>query len=119
MCHSHSTVPALSHSSQASQAPSTDQRDCPPQIKTETSTHEDSTEQLGGLAAAYFEKPETESDIVAKGWALKLNRLPQDQRRFAEKIINDTLFEAELGNLTRHGVHFLSSTCIGNHCCQK
>ena len=38
-----------------------------------------------------------------------MSRLPADQRKFAEKIINDTLFEAEMGNLTRHGVHFISS----------
>lgn len=38
-----------------------------------------------------------------------MGRLPADQRKFAEKIINDTLFEAEMGNLTRHGARFISS----------
>lgn len=66
----------------------------------------DSTDQLVGLATEYFKRPETEEDILAKGWAMKLKKLTPDQRRFAEKIINDTLFEAEMGNLTREGVRF-------------
>ena len=64
----------------------------------------DSTDQLLGLATEYFKRPETEEDILAKGWAMKLKKLAPDQRRFAEKIINDTLFEAEMGTLTREGV---------------
>lgn len=64
----------------------------------------DSTDQLVGLATEYFKRPETEEDILAKGWAMKLKKLAPDQRRFAEKIINDTLFEAEMGTLTREGV---------------
>lgn len=63
----------------------------------------DSTEQLVGLAA------ETEEDILAKMWAFKLKKLTKDQRRFAEKIINDTLFEAEMGNLTMETVRFQTS----------
>ncbi|XP_056648834.1 uncharacterized protein LOC130453230 [Diorhabda sublineata] len=42
----------------------------------------DSTDQLVGLATEYFKRPETEEDIVARGW----------------------LFEAEMGTLTREGV---------------
>ncbi|CAH0717477.1 unnamed protein product, partial [Brenthis ino] len=71
----------------------------------------DSTQALTDLAIAYLKKPsENESDVIAKGWAMKLKRLKPDQRRYAEKIINDTLFEAEMGTLTRHGVCFLSSS---------
>ncbi|XP_050306378.1 uncharacterized protein LOC126743367 [Anthonomus grandis grandis] len=70
-----------------------------------------STDELVGLATAYFKRPtDTESEIIAKGWAMKLNRLAADQRRYAEKIINDTLFEGELGTLTRNGVRFLPSS---------
>ncbi|KAF5298717.1 hypothetical protein FQR65_LT09586 [Abscondita terminalis] len=46
----------------------------------------------------YFKKPEIELDII-----------PADQRKFAEEIINDTLFEAEMGNLTGCGALFISS----------
>lgn len=63
----------------------------------------DSTDQLVGLTTDYFKRPETEEDILAKGWAMKLKKLAPDQRRFAEKIINDMLFEAEMGTLTREG----------------
>lgn len=68
-----------------------------------------STDQLVGLATEYFKRPETEEDIIAKGWAMKLKKLTPDQRRFAEKTINDTIFEAEMGTLTREGVHFQMS----------
>lgn len=39
-------------------------------------------------------------DILGKGVALKLRDLEKTQRLLAEKIINETLFEAETGNLT-------------------
>lgn len=80
----------------------------PPPSKRKKQSSQDSTQELVGLATAYFKKPESESEIVARGWAIKLSRLAPDQRRFAEKIINDTLFEAELGTLTRYGVRFLT-----------
>lgn len=78
--------------------------------KKKITSSKDSTDELVGLATAYFKKPETESDFLAKGWTMKLNRLQPDQRCFAEKIINDTLLEAEMGTLTRHGVSFLTSS---------
>ena len=60
-------------------------------------------EQLVGFATQYFKQPHTEEDFIAKGWAIKLKRLPPDQKRFAEKMINDIIFEAEMGNLTSEG----------------
>ncbi|XP_030028566.2 uncharacterized protein LOC115446146 [Manduca sexta] len=54
----------------------------------------------------YSKVREYETDIISKNWAIKLNRLEPDQRRYAEKIINDVLFEGEMGTLTRHGVQF-------------
>jgi hypothetical protein len=66
----------------------------------------DSTDQLLRLATAYFKQPQTEENILAQGWAMKMKKLRPDQKRFAEKIINDMLFEAELCNLTREGVRF-------------
>lgn len=56
-----------------------------------------------------YKEQETNADVVAKIWALKLNRLPEDQRIFAEKIINDVLFEAEMGTLTQQRVRFISA----------
>ncbi|CAG4988977.1 unnamed protein product [Parnassius apollo] len=62
------------------------------------------------LASNNFKTPDADADIIAKSWVIKLNRLVPDQRRFAEKIINDVLFEGEMGNLTRDGVIFKSAT---------
>jgi len=41
---------------------------------------------------------------IAKVWGEKLIGLDQQQRLFAEKAINDVLFEASLGNLHRYSV---------------
>ncbi|XP_046386992.1 uncharacterized protein LOC124156464 [Ischnura elegans] len=46
-------------------------------------------------------KEEDEFDYVGKNVSAKLRSLPRDQRIFAEKLVNDILFEAELGNLNR------------------
>lgn len=46
--------------------------------------------------------PESDEDVVAKGWALKLKRMKREQRIYAEKFINDVLLEGELGTLHRH-----------------
>ncbi|XP_044745294.1 uncharacterized protein LOC123307141 [Coccinella septempunctata] len=102
--------PILSDDSQSLPA----QTALPSPIRTSKSTsrkrkHQpDSTEHLAGPSSEYFIRPEEEEDILAKGWAIKLKRLLPDQKLFAEKIINDTLFEAEMGTLTREGVHFVT-----------
>ncbi|XP_055855149.1 uncharacterized protein LOC129918564 [Episyrphus balteatus] len=44
------------------------------------------------------------NDELAKIWTTKLNQLKPLQRLFAEKAINDVLFEAQLGTLHRHSV---------------
>ncbi|KAK2711599.1 hypothetical protein QYM36_012673 [Artemia franciscana] len=66
----------------------------------------DSTNQLVMLATACFNEPQTEDNILAQGWAMKMKKLRPDQKLFAEKIINDTLFEAGLCNLTRERAQF-------------
>lgn len=51
----------------------------------------------------HFKRPairEDRYDIFAKNIAIKMRELSKNQRIIAEKIINDTLFEGELGNLT-------------------
>nr|CAI5839221.1 unnamed protein product [Callosobruchus analis] len=67
-------------------------------------------------------------DIVGKNVAMKLSDLTNDQRRLAEKFINDILFEAEAGTLTPHhkltyhsplpNCYHLSSTYSGWPCSQ-
>lgn len=46
-------------------------------------------------------RPEDEYDIIGKNIAAKLRRLPHSQSVYAEKLIYDVLFEAELGNLNK------------------
>nr|CAI5857930.1 unnamed protein product [Callosobruchus analis] len=51
----------------------------------------------------HFKRPapqEDRYDLFGKTIAMKLRTLEKKQRLIAEKIINDTLFEAELGNIT-------------------
>lgn len=59
--------------------------------------------QLLTIACDYLSKSDGDLDI-AKIWAGKLKSLAPDQKLFAEKAINDILFEAQLGNLSRHSV---------------
>lgn len=50
-----------------------------------------------------FKRPairEDRYDIFGKSVSIKMRELSKNQRIIAEKIINDTLFEGELGNLT-------------------
>lgn len=41
----------------------------------------------------------TQFDYAAKGWAITLNLLPTEQKLFASRIINEVLFQAQMGNL--------------------
>jgi hypothetical protein len=59
------------------------------------------------LACKYLDKsnePQDNVPTIAKVWGVKLVALDQQQRLFAEKAINDILFEASLRNLHRHSV---------------
>ncbi|CAG5000597.1 unnamed protein product [Parnassius apollo] len=83
------------------------QKEMPQPKKSKNTSQQD----LIDIALHYFKKPDdSESDIIAKGWALKLKRLSAGQRRYAEKIKNDILFEAEMGSLSRNGVQILSAS---------
>lgn len=51
----------------------------------------------------HFKKPRLEEDrfdIIGKAIAIKLRGLPKQQMLISEKIINDALFQAEMGCLT-------------------
>ncbi|XP_075148575.1 uncharacterized protein LOC142222354 [Haematobia irritans] len=46
-------------------------------------------------------------DRVAQTWASKLRKMDKNQQLYAEKFINDILFEGQLGNLHRQSVQIL------------
>lgn len=54
-------------------------------------------------------KYETEDELLTKLWAMKLGKLNTEQRKFAEKIINDIFFEAEMNALTKNLVRVYQS----------
>lgn len=43
------------------------------------------------LAMDNFRKPENELQVMARHWAFKLERMSVEQRRMAEKFINEIL----------------------------
>lgn len=67
--------------------------------------------ELLSLACDFLSRPHNESQDqgdkyldIAKVWAAKLKEMEPNQRLFAEKAINDILFEATLGNLQTDSV---------------
>lgn len=48
-------------------------------------------------------------------WTSKLKTLDSNQRIFAEKAINDVLFEAQLGTLNRNSVQINPQSTIENY----
>lgn len=62
--------------------------------------------ELLQTACSYLQSKSSQNDIpaVAKAWGEKLNTLSSQQRLFAEKAINDILFEASMSTLHRHSV---------------
>ncbi len=47
-------------------------------------------------------KNEDAFDIFGKNIAFKLRTLPRETKLYTEKLINDLLFEAEMGNVNRN-----------------
>lgn len=45
-----------------------------------------------------------EAEILGKAWAFEYEQLQIEQKIFAKKAINDTLFEARLGSLSRQSM---------------
>ncbi|XP_055918554.1 uncharacterized protein LOC129950652 [Eupeodes corollae] len=80
----------------------------------------DPSDELIILAAKRLSEPKNEFRAVADTWALKLKKLEETQRMFAEKFINDILFEAQMGGLHRNSMHLsvVSRTCtpVSNAC---
>jgi hypothetical protein len=56
---------------------------------------------LMSVATSYLQKEDDEFLIMAKGYAAKMKKLTPDQLIFADRVITETLVEAQLGKLTR------------------
>lgn len=77
----------------------TSSRARPAKRKTTDST--DLSNEVLHSVNEHFKRPlDDRFDIFGKYVAMKLRELPKQQGLIAEKIINDTLFHAELGSLT-------------------
>ena len=62
------------------------------------------SDDLLNLACHYLQKDDSNEMDVAEMWSSKLRNLPRDQKLLAEKFINEIIFEAEMGTLTRNSV---------------
>lgn len=60
------------------------------------------------------EPRENEYDIIAKVWALELQKMSQEQQIYAKKAIHDVIFEGQLGNLHRHSIQFNNTDLNGS-----
>lgn len=56
---------------------------------------------------------------IARVWANELAKAAPDQQMYAKKAINDILFEAQMGTLSRHSVMINDSPEIVNYYTQK
>lgn len=70
----------------------------------------DAAEELMILAAKRLNQAPDECDKVAEGWALKLKKMTVTQRAYAEKFINEILFEGQMGTLHRNAMHINIAT---------
>ncbi|CAH1974396.1 unnamed protein product [Acanthoscelides obtectus] len=59
-------------------------------------------------------KPADEFDLMGKSIAIKLRRLLREIRLYSEKLINDILFQAELGKVNEHSRITSEPTPINN-----
>ncbi|XP_067009730.2 uncharacterized protein [Anabrus simplex] len=81
--------------------PTPSTRTPPRQLKRKRKTEVDSILTCIGKQLTE-RRAEDRHDIYGRNIAHKLRHLPNDQRIYVEKIINEAIFEAELGNLNRN-----------------
>lgn len=78
----------------------------PKKLKSSTTTMSQQTD-IPSLACGYLSKQDNKQDNdldPTKVWANKLKNLDPNQRLFAEKAINNILFEAQHGTLNKNSV---------------
>lgn len=59
--------------------------------------------------------PEDEFNIIGKNIAVKLRRMPKETKIYTEKLINDLLFQAELGQIDEYTIISRVNTSTHNN----
>lgn len=67
-------------------------------------TEERCRTDLLDLACDKLRESYMEDEVISKYWANELKYLEPDQKLFAQKAINDVLFEARMKTLNRYSV---------------
>ncbi|CAH1993749.1 unnamed protein product [Acanthoscelides obtectus] len=59
--------------------------------------HINKADQISDIVGTRLNNPADGFDLIGKSIAIKLRRLPREIRLYSEKLINDVLFQEELG----------------------
>lgn len=106
-CSSQSTIPQSSSHSRSNQekgiSRSTVQNQGKKKRKTKSDDQSQRTDDVLALVEGRIRSyNEDQFAIFGKNVAAKLRALPKETRLYTEKVINDLLFEAEMGNVTKN-----------------
>lgn len=70
-----------------------------------TTEHEETKRaRLLDMACLRLQSLKSDSQIIACGWGIELDKMTPNQQLYAKKFIDEILFEGRLGNLHRYSV---------------
>lgn len=65
--------------------------------------------KLLDMACQRLLKPTSDSQVLAKAWAIEFDKMKADQRLYAKKFIDDMFYEGRLGNFHRNSITIIHS----------